>query len=105
MPVEVVSCNENRVSQRARLNSFGALGTIAHGAFMLEVSNVKPGLRDSVSLYRGRAALHAGRAADVFLKRASVRGQTSLLLGGEKSEPRRAAIIGAAFSRNTSSSL
>ena len=37
MPVEVVSCNENRVSQRARLNSFGAMGTIAHGAFGLIV--------------------------------------------------------------------
>ena len=104
MPVAAEPRGAARTSW-CRLSSFGFSGTIAHGAFGGVASSATGGGDDPTSLYRGRAALHAGRAANVFLKRASVRGQTSLLLGGEKSEPRRAAIIGAAFSRNTSSSL
>ena len=76
MPVEMVSCDEGNVLRTARLNSFGALGTIAHGEFITELADAKDKMRDHASLYRGRAAWHIGRSA-IHSKRASAQMQTS----------------------------
>ena len=97
MPVEMVSCDEGNVLRTARLNSFGALGTIAHGEFIAELTNAKDKMRDYASLYRGRADLHVGRSA-IHPKTARAQMQTSPQLGGE-SERRHHAMMGTLLSQ------